>query len=143
MLFKRITLLLLLFSITLTNICAQKKDALSKELVNNLYGYWISTNSDYEIDGDISDCTIRYYGEIDDNKDGLYIQDGKNRMYHILDTYPYVNKITISKYFGKNNGRESVETLTFSKDYNRIEINIVFPDGISVDTYYIRYEKDD
>jgi hypothetical protein len=132
-----------LFSITIANLDAQKKQALSIELVNKLYGYWISTNSNYEIVGDTTDCTILFYGEIDDNKDGLYIQDGKNRMYHILDTYSYVNKIIISKYFGKNNGRESVETLTFSEDYDRIKKNIVFPDGISVDTYYIRFSKHD
>ena len=59
--------------------------------------------------------------------------------YRIIDTYEYYKKIVIAIYYAS--GRERVETLTFSENYTRIMNNLVFPDGISVDTYYIKKKE--
>jgi len=102
-------------------------------LANRLEGYWISANEEYEkkVNG-----TVLFYGKIDNNKSGVYLQGDKELTYRILQIDEANNKVEIAIKF--TSSREKIETLTFSSDFNRILNNIVTPDGYSIDTYYLR-----
>lgn len=103
------------------------------DLTNKLEGYWISTNEDYEKS---ENETILFYGKIDNDRLGVYLQGDKKMTYRILQIDKSNNKIEIAIKF--TSSRERIETLTLSDDYNRILNNIITPDGYSIDTYYIR-----
>ena len=103
------------------------------DLINKLEGYWISANESYEKS---KNGTILFYGKIDNNKSGVYLQGEKEMTYRILQVDEDNNKIEIAIKF--TSSRERTETLIFSDDYNHILNNIVTPDGFSIDTYYIR-----
>lgn len=100
---------------------------------DKLIGYWISTNENYEKS---EDGTVVFYGKIDDNKSGVYLQGDKEMTYRILQIDEPSRKVKIAIKFTST--RERTEILTFSNDYNRILNKIVTPDGYSIDTYYIR-----
>jgi len=123
--------------------CGSSKNSnssISTKLVNQLVGYWISTNSDYQLDENTNKVTTLYYEPIDKNKEGEYIQ-GENKMrYRVVDTYDYYKKIVVAIYFA--NGRERIETLTFSENYTRIKNNLITPDNYSIDTYYIKENEE-
>lgn len=131
----------LLFSLIIFSCSSNRNthNSLSDDLVKNLYGYWVSTDSDYQQNVDESERTILFYGEIDKNKEGVYLQADLKLKYRIVDTYDYYDKIVIAIYY--SNGRERIETLTFSDNFAKIKNNITTPDNYSIDTYYIKKDK--
>ncbi len=116
------------------SIKSNKTDTTEKSgLADKLEGYWISANEGYE---KMENGTVLFYGKIDNNKSGIYVQGDKEMTYRILQIDETNNKIEIAIKF--TSSRERIETLTFSGDFNRILNNIVTPDNYSIDTYYIR-----
>ena len=134
--------LIFLMSFLVFSCGNQKKNnnSISNELTDQLYGYWIGTDSTYKQSDNSTEGTILYYGSIDKNKEGIYIQGEEKFKYRVVDTYDYNKKIVISIYFSK--GRERIETLTFSNNYSRIKNNLITPDNYSIDTYYIKKDKE-
>ncbi|WP_282126558.1 hypothetical protein [Marinifilum flexuosum] len=135
---KKIGILLFVTNFIFLSCCTLKRNNSipSDSIAEKLKGYWVSTNKHYEIDEPESERKILFYGETDKNQKGLYLQEGKEMQYRIVKIDEANNKIDIGIQFTKT--RERIETLTFSKDFDRIKNNIVTPDGFSIDTYYIR-----
>ena len=132
----KINFILVTASLIMFSCCSIKSNKTSTtendDLANKLEGYWISANEGYEKS---ENGTLLFYGKIDNNKSGVYLQGDKEMTHRILQVDEAKNKIEIAIKFTRS--RERTEILTFSDDYNRILNNIVTPDGISIDTYYI------
>jgi antitoxin component YwqK of YwqJK toxin-antitoxin module len=135
------TFTILLFSLAIISCSSNRNthSSISDDLVKKLYGYWVSTDSDYQQNDDESERTVLFYGEIDKNKEGVYLQGDLKLKYRIVDTFDYYKKIVIAIYY--SNGRERIETLSFSENNTKIKNNITTPDNYSIDTYYIKKNK--
>ena len=131
-------LLVISCSLILLSCGSGKKtnSTISKDFANQLVGYWISTNSDYKQDENTNKRTTLYYGPIDKNKEGEYIQGEMKMKYRVVDTYEYHKRIVVAIHYA--NDRERIETLTFSENFTRLKNNLVTPDNYSIDTYHIK-----
>ena len=130
-----INFILIIATLIMLSSCSIKVNKTNEQvgLSDKLIGYWISTNENYEKS---KDGTVVFYGNIDDNKSGVYLQGDKEMTYRILQIDEPRRKVKIAIKF--TNTRERTEIITFSNDYNRILNKIVTPDGYSIVTYYIR-----
>jgi len=92
--------LIFLMSFLVFSCGNQKKNnnSISNELTDQLYGYWIGTDSTYKQSDNSTEGTILYYGPIDKNKEGIYIQGEEKFKYHIM-IYGPVFAYTLYQFF--------------------------------------------
>jgi hypothetical protein len=131
---QKTTISILFISILAFLNCTPKSQNTS-ELQTKLIGYWISSNPDYQVNNP-EKATVFYYGEIGEDGFGKYLQGTKELKYRVTEFDESQQQIKIAIRFTET--RERIETLKFSNNFNRIKNNLVTPDHVSIDTYFVR-----
>ncbi len=118
---------------------SQKNNSTKDSFSKILYGYWISSDQNYNID-DIENNkkTVLYFGEIKNGK-GLFKQNEKDEKYSIVLEDKSNKTIEVMLHF--NNGVNRKEKLILSNNYTHLESIIITPDSFKISTYYVKDDK--